>query len=866
MLSRRSAVVLLVLSSGLARAQEGTYGGRSGAQLVQRTDDPALAQPQTIVTPPVVTHDEGAIYPSQAIKDGVREPAEVVLIVDVDAQGKVQNARIDKGAGHGFDEAAIEAARKLELKPAMRDGKPIASKIRHRYVFNPPPSRLIGRVLTGDNQPISGATVRLLRMPHRSVVQETKTDAAGSYAIEDVPFGSYVIDVASALARTTALQEVGPGEEVTATFRLGGAAPAPEGEEVEEVTVRGARPPREVTKRTLDQRELLHAPGTNGDALRALQNLPGIARPPGFAGILIVRGSSPQDTNIFVDGTLIPLVYHFGGLSSVVPTEMLSKIDFYPGNFSTQYGRAMGGIVDVGIRDPKTDKIHGLAQADLIDARLLVEGPIDFLGKGWSFAVAGRRSHVDVWLKPVLEALGTGVTTAPVYYDWQMVLKKELDARTNARLLFLGSDDRIDILVKNLSATAPAVGGDLSAHTGFWRFQGRLDSKLDKKTELRVTAAAGEDLIDFTFGDLFFNIQAYPITMRAELTSKLSRGITFNVGIDELASVIDATVRAPAPTRAGEPPPGPIFLRPTRTAVDHNAIHRPGLYAELELGAWRGARIVPGLRLDYWKDIKTMDLSPRVTVRQDVGPKFPRTTIKGGVGVFMQPPLPQESNAVFGQVGLVSERAVHYSLGVERELTRQIDLSVEGFYKQLDRLVSTGAGNGATGRVIGLEALLRYKPDEKFFGWIAYTLSRSTRTVTPYLPETLAAFDQTHILTILGSYRLGAGWELGARYRLVSGNPFTPSTYGFYDANAATYLALTGFPVNSARLPLFHQLDLRIDKTWKFKEWQLTAYADIVNVYNAGNVEAIQYNYNHTRQSYVTGLPILPSLGLRGEF
>jgi hypothetical protein len=327
----------------------------------------------------------------------------------------------------------------------------------------------------------------------------------------------------------------------------------------------------------------------------------------------------------------------------------------------------------------------------------------------------------------------------------------------------------------------------------------------------------------------------------------------------------EVSIRAPPALRPGEPPPGPLFLRTPRSLSDKDQIYRPATYLDLELTPWTGTRIVPGIRLDYAKDTKSFDLSPRVIARQDIGPRYPRTTIKGGVGVYMQPPLPQQSNPVFGQLGLSSNRALHYSVGVERELNKNIELSVEGFYKQLDNLVIAGSGNTGKGKVVGLEVLLRYKPDERFFGWVAYTLSKSTRTDVPYEPEHPAAFDQTHILTILGSYRLGAGWELGARFRLVSGNPYTANAYGFFDANAGTFLPISQVPTLSQRMPVFHQLDIRLDKTWKFKTWQLGFYADILNVYNAANVEAIQYNYNFTRQTYVTGLPILPSLGLRGE-
>jgi hypothetical protein len=70
----------------------------------------------------------------------------------------------------------------------------------------------------------------------------------------------------------------------------------------------------------------------------------------------------------------------------------------------------------------------------------------------------------------------------------------------------------------------------------------------------------------------------------------------------------------------------------------------------------------------------------------------------------------------------------------------------------------------------------------------------------------------------------------------------------------------------SERLPLFHQLDLRVDKRWQFKDWRLSAYLDVQNVYNNPAVEAIVYNYDFSQQAFQTGLPILPSIGLRGEF
>src|SRR4029079_14742435 len=199
---------------------------------------------------------------------------------------------------------------------------------------------------------------------------------------------------------------------------------------------------------------------------RSIQNLPGVARPPAILGLLIVRGSGPADTQTFIDGTPVPLIYHFGGLSSVVPTETLDKIDFYPGNFSTQYGRVMGGIVDVGLRSPNDDgKFHGLAQADLVDARLLVEQTFQVGKSPIMLLAAGRRSYIDAWLGPVLSAAGGGVTQAPVYYAYQFLAEAKPSPSSSVRLAFFGSDDALSLLLADPSPGEPAISGQVGFHT-----------------------------------------------------------------------------------------------------------------------------------------------------------------------------------------------------------------------------------------------------------------------------------------------------------------------------------------------------------------------------------------------------------------
>jgi hypothetical protein len=562
----------------------------------------------------------------------------------------------------------------------------------------------------------------------------------------------------------------------------------------------------------------------------------------------------------------------------------------------------MGGIVDVGLREPdtrcfgdyrqptdRTGCYHGMAQVDLIDARVLLQGPIGPF-EDWTFAVGGRRSWIDAWLGPALEEAGASVTTAPVYYDYQAIVEHRPTGQSRFSLRAYGSDDRLKLLIKDPFAQDPAFGGNLSLGTSFWRVQSLYEAELTPDVDLTTMLAVGRDAFDFSIGNFLFEIVAYPISARSELGFKIMKGVKLDTGIDFAVAPFEFVGRFPQPPRPGEPDPGPFVTRPPLETSNSSTAYRPGWYAELELQPTQRLRIVPGARLDYARDSGHADFSPRVTARYDIvsasnedagdvpAERRLRSTVKGGVGMFYQPPDFGETDAVFGTPGLRSNRAIHYSIGGEQELSEHLEVNVEGFYKDLTELVSRAPDlsggfaydNEGTGYVIGLETMLKYKADRRFFGWLAYTLSRSVRKDGPGAEERLFQFDQTHNFVVLGSYRLGRGWEFGARFRVVSGPLHTPvlappGLAALYAADAGSYVPLQGEPF-SQRLPLFHQLDLRVDKRWQFRDWRLSAYLDVQNVYNNPAVEAIVYNYNFSQQAFQTGLPIIPSIGLRGEF
>src|SRR5262249_33680577 len=184
------------------------------------------------------------------------------------------------------------------------------------------------------------------------------------------------------------------------------------------------------------------------------------------------------------------------------------------------------------------------------------------------------------------------------------------------------------ILIKSVNASDPALAGGISAHTGFWRLMGRYRNKFTDATELKIMGAVGQDFADFVVGDDFFRITTYPITSRVELSQKLAQGLITTSGPDLLCAASPAAARFPPRPRRGEPPRGPGLSRPPLETSATDAIYRPALYTDFEITPWKGGRLVPGIRLDYAKDTRAWDISPRFTARQDIT-NAPRTTLKG---------------------------------------------------------------------------------------------------------------------------------------------------------------------------------------------------------------------------------------------
>jgi TonB family protein len=852
------------------------------------------------------------VYPPAALAQGIA--AEVTLLIDIDERGAVGAAVLAEpvaAPGLGFEAAALEAAYGLAFEPAEIDGSPVAVQVTYQFKFRPPPrpvpvaappdagadtvpSALDGGAQVADGgAPTPGLSLRGrlrergTRAPLGQVtifvyqenadagvpenVRELASGDDGSFTVTDLAPGRWTFSIEDpGYLPFTTREEVRPNEELAVTYYLERLSSNPY-----DVVVTSMRPRKEVSRTVVDHQLIDKVPGAASDPLAVVQDLAGVARVPLGSGEIIVRGSAPRDTRVFVAGAEIPTVYHFGGLRSVLPLAVVESIDFYPGNFSPYYGRATGGIIDVSLKRLQPARPAGYVDVNLYDSGAYVAIP---LGGRAVVAAAVRRSYVDALLKAFFPSdAAVGFATAPRYYDYQLVGQYRPRPGHDLRFMLFGSDDRLALLFKQPADFDPQAGGNqFGLSTTFYRSLFSYAYTPNENFSNTFRVAQGRNWLAFGIGVLSFSVDSYTSQIRDTARFRFGDRAALSVGGDLSFLRGGGTIALPPRPKEGQPPANTDYAAIRRAEFSGLTWWSPAAFTDLELRPWSSLLLVPGFRVDYFSRIEEWTFEPRFALRQNLGESV---VAKAGVGLFHQEPDFGEDYPGFGNPGLHSEKAWHYSAGVEWQPGHGLSLDSTLFYKALSDLVSPTSktvvengvvtpliyDNGGRGRVVGLELLLRRDFSDKLTGWIAYTLSRSQRLDSGSTTWRLFDYDQTHILTALGSYKFARNWTLGGRFRFVSGNPRTPITGSVVNATADRYEPLFG-AVNSARNSAFHQLDLRLDKRWLFNRWILDTYLDVQNVYDHRYAEGLQYSYDYTQSKPQSGLPILAIFGVRGEF
>lgn len=856
-------------------------------------EPPEVADELTVL--PQLIESVPAQYPADAKAEGVM--GRVLLELDVSDRGTLDAVRFVEtdAPGWGFELEAMRAVWQFGFDPAYAGEAPVPVRITYTYEFTLEEVEVEVVAETPDegdaidrDGPVNYSGVvreRGTRKPLASVdvliegfEESTLTDDYGYFEFRGIPAGVHrVLIAAPGYEKFETEEDVLPGQATEVVYFV---RESPLG--VPETIIRVKREKKEVTRRTIEVKTIERIPGTFGDPIKVVQNLPGVARSPFDFGLLIVRGSGPEDSGAHIDGIRVPQLFHFGGFRSIITPILLDSIDFYPGGYGGQYGRLTGGILDVKTRNKFEDTIHGLVQADLLDASAAMTGPI--LKKGQrapigGFVVAARRSYLDIVI-PLLAPSQVDLAqfVFPQWTDVQGKVSLDLNEAHSVSMLAYYSQDRVGARQEDPTSSSFADSqGDFQFRNDFWRATASWNARPGDRFANKFTFAVGQDNTRLAFGSLgTLETNAIQLFLRDVAAFKVDEHLTVELGTDIIASwfefllffsSFDFSTQGDDPNAEVEP-----LLLDTE-----DFFIAPGVWAEAQVKLLDGRiQLTPALRYDLWTvpgDFDTHGLDPRFRYRFTVDPDK-KVDIKGSVGLYDQPPQGFEILDLTGNPLLGNEISFQTTLGTELRFTDFLSLELEGFYKKLDRLVTFGgAGNGTDGawensgegHIFGGELFLRWKEFKNFEGWVALTLQKSTRRDHPDDEYYAFDFDQPVILDIVGTYGLPYGFRIGLRWRYVSGNPETPVTGSIYDADSDSYISLSGI-YNSGRLPDFHQLDVRIDKDFNFRRWKLSVYLDLLNAYNRKNAESRVYNFDYTEQSFLYSLPILPNLGFKAQF
>ncbi len=604
------------------------------------------------------------------------------------------------------------------------------------------------------------------------------------------------------------------------------------------------------------------------DVMRILQALPGVAAPNDFTTALYVRGSSPSENLILIDGAPVLNPFHMGGLFSTFSTNALSGLEFWMGGFPAKYGARMSSVLDVQTKEGDTSGFHGNADVSMLASSVFLEGPLPF---GSSFAFSARRTYFDKVL--------------------------------------------------------PLFIKDFEFPYYFYDLHGRVRVPINFRTWLGYTYFRSRDILDFNFPEEYYRIRMPwgNVVNTANLTylhspETFSRlGIYqsyFNMDMQEGSSLASAPpydwFRNAVTCKGGQ-----YSLNWTRKdeafsqgfefqEIDYFYHYSMGNYSfSVRKIPWRFGTFVsyrkrygrflfnPGIRLDYYKGFSDfLRADPRFSLKYFLTDDL--AWLASG-GVFHQYEIvinQQEDIMPFAYFwlpvlpGHVPQKSYHLITGLEQWLGEAFTLKGEIYYKRIpisyDTKYSYYTQEGteidesedfilSPGYALGADVLLK-KDIGSLVGWIGYSYCYSQRHqdgVGWYFPS----YEKRHNANLFLSYKLGR-WSFGTRFNLSSGTPYTARlgrfrrVYWTEDGEMEYWWLSVWGKKNNLRYPMYHRMDLFAEVSFHLWRVPLTITGTAINIYAHDNVFFYYMDYSREPpvRETMNQLPRFFSVGIRSEF
>ena len=706
-------------------------------------------------------------------------------------------------------------------------------------------------------QPIASVQIRIVETNQRAT-----TDQNGEFRFRNLPAGEYTL--------TTSISGYQPPEDVVVTIEPGQTTELKiyleqVAVELDEVEVTGERATAPVGRQSLRGSEIQRVPGSTGDALRALQALPSVGVANDFSGALYIRGGSDEDNLYYFDRVPIGYPYHFGGIVSSLSSEVIERIDVYAGGYGAEFGVDSQAVIDIYSRNKNTDGFRAKLNLNVLYSEGLLEGKIG--DQGFWYA-AGRRSYIDLFLGSLSFDSGA-ITAFPRFWDYQVKGAYDLNDKHQLSMNLFASGDNFALKLDGEDVDED-VRGNISFGSGFEGAGIHLRSRLTD----RLTSFLSLTRSDFQFGvnvgpELSLKIDAPDYVLREDLTYNLNPKHRLESGVIlgiEPGRAIGKFIRPPD---EGEVDYDPRFLE--RQTFDESVRgRRMEVYLQDRYRVLPFLSVVLGLRVDYFNLVDDFSIQPRGSILLDI---MEGSQLQFSYGNYYQVPGPPRLTQSVGNPDLTTSQASHYILEFTRQVSEGTEFKFAGYYKDLANLVTNDDDviylNQGVGFAQGTEVFLRHRAGDRFLGWGSYTYGLSKRRDRPEEPYRYYSFDQTHVATLAATYRLTPTWEIGVKWQYRTGNPYTPvegATQQTDPRNGESIYIPNYVETNSGRLPPYHRLDVKLNKAFRFKSWEMSLFLELLNAYNRKNLLNFSYSEDYTEKDEIYQFPLIPYLGITTEF
>lgn len=617
-----------------------------------------------------------------------------------------------------------------------------------------------------------------------------------------------------------------------------------------------------VSLRSIGVAEIQRAPGGNRDLSRAVQSLPGVTTVSSNRNDLVIRGGSPNENRFYLDDVEVPNINHFatqgasGGPVGLINVDFVREVDFFSGAFPANRGNTMSSVFNFKFKDGRDDRIGATVTLGTNDLGATIEGP---LSKKTTFLASARRSNLGALFKLI------GLPFLPIYNDFQFKTKTKIDTKNEITVIGLGALDEFALNKEaNKTEAQRYILSYLPVLTQ-WNYTTGVVYKHFYQNGY-ITAVASRNMLNNqsvkyqnndesseTNLNLRYKSQEIENKVRLENTQRFKSGVKLNYGAAfEYVKYNNNTYQKFGP----------------RTIEYNSALDftKTALFGQVSQTFFDDRLTASaGLRTDAASYSTVMSnplqqLSPRLSLAYALNATV---SLNFNTGIYHQ--LPAYTILGYRQNGeLVNQtantkyiRSAHVVGGVEFNLKNNAKLTVEGYFKNYDNypiaflpsgdtlsLANLGAdytvvGNSPAqslgkGRTYGVEFLYQQRLFKGFYGILAYTYGRSefTNLKGDYI---VSSWDSQHIISAVASKKFENNWEIGARWRFQSGLPYTPfdekrsAEVGRWNAIGQGTLDFSR--INTLRYGSTQSLDVRIDKKWFFKKWNIDFYVDVQNVY-----------------------------------